>query len=259
MISEDPRAGCRLTAPNHRGAEIRLREIRSHEGSQARAWEELTYQLRPPAGVHHVETRKTRAPDAGVEWYEVYDDGPGEGFQAKFHATLEDALGGMRESLKAVCTKRPKLTKLTFVLPYDFTDSGTANNKTGQDRWDDAVARWRTDFPAASQIEFKTIRAGDITARLTMKEHAGRREYWFGGVDITDGWLRQRFVESAKVVGQRYTPEADSPSSINATIDAVSCGPTFLTELQSLITRATTACRQDSGIRGAGQASATPL
>jgi hypothetical protein len=29
---------------------IRLSEIRSHEGSQARAWEELAYQLRPSVG-----------------------------------------------------------------------------------------------------------------------------------------------------------------------------------------------------------------
>ena len=59
----------------HGAAEVRLRGIRAHEGSQARAWEELAYQLRPPVGDCHVETRKTRAPDAGVEWYEVYADG----------------------------------------------------------------------------------------------------------------------------------------------------------------------------------------
>lgn len=35
-----------------------------------------------------------------MEWYEVYSDGHHEGFQAKFHASLEDALGGMLESVK---------------------------------------------------------------------------------------------------------------------------------------------------------------
>ncbi len=153
-----------MTAASGGGAEIRLRAIRSHEGSQARAWEELAYQLRTSTADGQVETRKTRAPDAGVEWYEVYADGHQEGFQAKFHANLQDALGGMRESVEAVCTKRPNLTKLTFVVPYDFTDSGTAGSKTDQDRWEEAVTRWHTDFPASSRIEFATIRAGDITA-----------------------------------------------------------------------------------------------
>ncbi len=36
----------------------------------------------------------------------MYDDGHQEGFQAKFHDRLQDALGGMRESVEAVCAKR---------------------------------------------------------------------------------------------------------------------------------------------------------
>lgn len=241
------------------GAQVGLQMIRAHEGSQARAWEELAYQLRPPVGDGHVETRKTRAPDAGVEWYEVYADGHQEGFQAKLHANLTDALGGMRESVGAVCTKRPNLTKLTFVVPYDFTDSGTAATKTDQDRWDDAVARWREDFPAASRIEFETIRAGDITAKLALREHAGRREYWFGGLEIADAWLMNRFDESVRVAGERYTPQADSPSLVNVIIDAASCGPTFMAELRSLANRASAACRQDTGMWGTSTATAAGL
>lgn len=248
-----------MTAAHGGGAEVDLRAIRSHEGSQARAWEELVYQLRPLTGDNHVETRKTRAPDAGVEWYETYADGHQEGFQAKFHANLQDALSGMRESVEAVCAKRPTLTKLTFVVPYDFTDSGTASTTTDQDRWDKAVARWRTEIPAASHIAFATIRAGDITAKLTLKEHAGRREYWFGGLEITDEWLKQRFAESVRVAGERYTPQADSPSAINSIIDASRSGPTFLAELHSLAIRASAASRQDTGMWGASAAAAAPL
>ncbi|MCW4354164.1 hypothetical protein ONR57_12720 [Hoyosella sp. YIM 151337] len=242
-----------------RPSEIRLRDIRAHEGSQARAWEELVYQLRPPVGDSHVETRKTRAPDAGVEWYEIYDDGHQEGFQAKFHATLADALSGMRDSVEAVCAKRPNLTKLTFVVPYDFTDSGTASNTTDQDRWDTAVKRWRSDIPGAAQIEFATIRAGDITAKLTLNEHAGRREYWFGGLELTDKWFEDRFTESKQVAGERYTPEADSPSSINDVIDAAVSGPVFLAGLHADIKHTLAALRQDTGMWGTSTASAKQL
>jgi hypothetical protein len=248
-----------VTAPSAGSAEINLRAIRSHEGSQARAWEELAYQLRPAPRSGHLETRKTRAPDAGVEWYELYDDGHQEGFQAKFHECLQDALGGMRESVEAVCSKRPDLTKLTFVVPYDFTDSGLATTKTDQDRWDAAVSRWRTDVPGASGIEFATIRAGDIISTLARAEHAGRRAYWFGGVDITDDWLRNRFLESERVADKRYTPEADSASSINAIIDATSCGPTFLETVRSVARRASTASRHDRGMWGPSAPSASAL
>jgi hypothetical protein len=241
------------------GAEVHLRAIRAHEGSQARAWEELAYQLRPPVADGHVETRKTRAPDAGVEWYEVYADGHQEGFQAKFHANLTDALSGMRESVEAVCNKRPSLTRLTFVVPYDFTDSGTASTKTDQDRWDEAVARWRSDFPAASRIEFATIRAGEIAARLTLQEHAGRREYWFGGLEITDEWLNDRFAESVRAAGERYTPQADSPSSVNDIIDAAVFGPSFVANLHTLAKNAIGAAVQDVGMWGASTSAATSL
>ncbi|HVK19991.1 MAG TPA: hypothetical protein VM677_01385 [Actinokineospora sp.] len=241
------------------GAKIRLHDIRAHEGSQARAWEELAYQLRPPVGDGHIETRKTRAPDAGVEWYEVYADGHHEGFQAKFHPSLADALGGMRESVEAVCAKRPELTKLTFVVPYDFTDSGASGTKTDQDRWNDAVTRWRTDFPVARGIEFTTIRAGDITATLSLKEHAGRREYWFGGLEITDDWLKYRFAESVQVAGGRYTPEADSPSAINSILDAAVVGPSFVARFRALATRAIGAVMQDTGMWGVSTAVAAPL
>lgn len=231
-------------------AEVQLRAIRAHEGSQARAWEELAYQLRPAVGTGHIETRKTRAPDAGVEWYETYADGHQEGFQAKFHASLEDALGGMRESVEAVCAKRPRLTKLIFVVPYDFTDSGASRSTSDQDRWEAAVARWKAGISGAERIEFCTIRAGDITSKLTLKEHAGRREYWFGGLDITDDWLSQRFAEALHVAGERYTPEADTISAVNLSIDAVVQGPTFMGELESHVARAGIACRRDPGMWG---------
>ena len=128
-----------------------------------------------------------------------------------------------------------------------------------QDRWDEAVARWRIDFPAASHIEFATIRAGDITAKLTLERHAGRRAYWFGGLEITDEWLKSRFAESVGVAGERYTPEADSPSSINAIIAAASSAPTFVDELHSLAFRASTACRQDTGMWGSSAKSVSLL
>lgn len=253
------RGARRMTASNGGSAEINLRAIRSHEGSQARAWEELAYQLRPAPHSGHVETRKTRAPDAGVEWYELYEDGHQEGFQAKFHECLQDALGGMRESVEAVCAKRPDLTKLTFIVPYDFTDSGLAATTTDQDRWDAAVRRWRTDIPGASSVEFTTIRAGDITSKLTLAEHAGRRAYWFGGIDITDDWLRSRFRESELVADKRYTPEADSASSINEIIDATSCDPGFLETIRSAASRASTAARHDTGMWGPNVSSASAL
>lgn len=229
---------------------IRLTDIRSHEGSQARAWEELAYQLRPTVSAGHVETRKTRAPDAGVEWYEVYADGHTEGFQAKFHASLSDALSGMKESVNAVCAKRPGLTRLTFVVPYDFTDSGAGPTKSDQDRWDDAVAGWKQTIEGADQIEFRTIRAGDVLAQLAMAANAGRRAFWFGDFELSPEWFEKQVAETVAVVGDRYTPTADTDVAVNNTVEAAAAGDRFLRSLRSHLNGAVSAGRRDTGMWG---------
>jgi hypothetical protein len=238
---------------------IRLSEIRSHEGSQARGWEELAYQLRPAVEPGHLETRKTRAPDAGVEWYEVYADGHTEGFQAKFHASLADALSGMKESVVAVCAKRPELTRLTFVLPYDFTDSGAGQTKSDQDRWDNAVAGWRQTVDGADRIDFRTIRAGDVLAQLASSRHAGRRAFWFGDFELSPAWFEQQVAETIAVVGDRYTPSADTDVIANRAIEAAAAGDRFLSSLRSHIDAAVVAGRRDTGMWGSSSERATQL
>lgn len=238
---------------------IRLTEIRSHEGSQARAWEELAYQLRPPVAPGHVETRKTRAPDAGVEWYEVYADGHTEGFQAKFHASLAEALSGMKESVVAVCAKRPELTQLTFVVPYDFTDSGAGRAKSDQDRWDDAVAGWQQTVDGADQIAFRTIGTGDVLAQLATSRHAGRRAFWFGDFELSPAWFEKQVAETIAVVGDRYTPLADTEVSVNDAVEAAAAGDRFLRSLRSHLDTAVSAGRRDSGMWGSTSEEALQL
>ncbi|MBM4523045.1 hypothetical protein GS462_00320 [Rhodococcus hoagii] len=228
--------------------DIRLRDIRAHEGSQARAWEELAYQLRPTPGDGHVETRKTRAPDGGVEWYELYEDGHQEGFQAKFNENLENALGGMLESVKTVAAKRPNMTHLTFIVPYDFTDAASERSKSDQDRWDDAVKRWKKDVDGAARLTFGVTRAGDIVDALLRPNQAGRRAYWFGEVELTANWLSQRWTEARSVAGDRYTPEADTASKVQSALDAVCAGQPFRNRVNDLITQTELAYRQDRGI-----------
>jgi len=227
---------------------IRLHDIRAYEGSQNRAWEELAYQLRAAPGPGHLETRKTRAPDGGVEWYDTYDDDHEEGFQAKFNANLEAALDGMTESVKAVIKTRPRMTHLTFIVPYDFTDTGVGRRKSDQDRWNDKVASWKKNLNA--NLDFRVIRGGNILERLTLAEHAGRRAYWFNQLELTNDWLTRRWQEARESAGDRYTPDADTPSPVNALLDATTCSRAFLQQLHALAQRALHAWRNVNGAWG---------
>ena len=227
----------------------RFGDIRAFDGTQARAWEELSYQLRPAPGPGHVETRKTKAPDGGVEWYELYADGHEEGFQAKFNSSLEDALGGMRESVKTVAERRANMTHLTFLVPYDFTDT-PGPRKSDQDRWDDAVASWKKDIPGASGISFAVKRGGDVLEELTREEHAGRRMFWFGKLELGDAWFNKRWAETRAVVGEQYTPDAHAPSRIEEDIAATVLAPAFAESVKGQAIRAIAMCEQDYGAWG---------
>lgn len=236
--------------------DVSLLEIRQHGGSQQNAWEELAYQLRPPVRDGHVETRKTRAPDAGVEWYEVYADGHVEGFQAKFHSSLSDALGGMRESVTSACAKRSTLTRLTFVLPYDFTDTGEGKRKSDQDRWADAVRSWQESIPGADRVEFRTLLAGDVLGELARDQHSGRRAFWFGALELPDDWFSRQLEEAREVAGERYTPEADTDVAVNLVVEACAAGDRFLGDLGGRLNTALAACRRDTGVWGSARADA---
>ncbi len=84
-----------------------LKQIRSWDGSQTRAFEELCFQLRDPTPPG-AELRKTGDPDAGVEWYWLLNDGAEVAWQAKFVFDTSGLLSQMRKSLKATAGKRPE-------------------------------------------------------------------------------------------------------------------------------------------------------
>lgn len=228
----------------------RFADIRSFEGTQARAWEELNYQLRPAPKPGHVETRKTRAPDGGVEWYDVYEDGHEEGFQAKFNPSLEDALGSMRKSVETVAALRPNMTRLTFVVPYDFTDNPNPQRRTDQKRWDDAVDNWRTDIAGASRLTFAVIRAGDVLEALSEERHAGRRMFWLGELELTDRWFDDRWRDTRMVVGERYTPEAHTPSHIEGDVAATVLSSRYVGQLRETALATIAMANDDIGMWG---------
>jgi len=215
-----------------------LFEIRVWDGSQHRAWEELAYQLRDPTPPSVVETRKTRAPDGGVEWYLVFEDGHHEGYQAKFYADLASAIGDMRRSVESVAANRLEMTKLTFVVPFDFTDHASSKYTSDQDRWDTVVARWRQEIPGADRLDFAVVRGGDVLDRLAREEHVGRRAFWFGEVALSWEWLHRRWEEARWIAGERYTPDAHTPVDLEADVAAAGLTQDYLSELEAVVSAA---------------------
>ncbi len=132
--------------------------LRPWDGSQARAFEELAFQLLKtdvPTGTQAVRTGN---PDGGVEWYGRLDDGSEWGWQAKHIHGIDPLLTAMRASVRRVVQDRPEVVHLTFVISSNLSTSTRGRSRKSQrEKYEDAVASWKATIDGAARIEFPLV------------------------------------------------------------------------------------------------------
>jgi hypothetical protein len=196
------------------GVSLNWMQLRSWDGSQNRAFEELCCQLAHaesfPAGSRF--TRKG-TPDAGVECYWTLPAGDEAGWQAKFFPSVgKSQWQQLDESVKNALDKHPRLTRYTICLPFDRADPRIEKKgkkqKSAMSEWDAHVETW-TQWAKDRGVEVSFEYWGDheISERLSLDEHHGRHYFWFHEDRFGPQWFQQRFDEARANVGERYTPE----------------------------------------------------
>ena len=187
--------------------------LRTWDGSQYRAFEELCYQVRDPAPAGW-RTIKTGNPDGGVEWYDQGPDGRVHGSQAKFADKVDDLIGLAHESVRTVSANRRfrNVVKLTFFAPFDMPDPAPQTRSGRQrrgarQRWNDAVQRWKNELPGTADIEIDYVGCGELLERLTQPGNEGRRWFFFHDLVLGPRWCADRFEIAQRVAWDRYTPD----------------------------------------------------
>jgi hypothetical protein len=178
-----------------------LRTIRSWDGSQSRAFEELCYQLRDPTPAGATLT-KLGNPDAGYEWYVRFaSNGTEWGWQAKYSFDFETLRGQMEESLKTVIDKRPNCRRLTFCVPIDLPDARQENErKSARQKFEDWKLRVRERIEGASRIRIELWQEGDLLERLAAPAHRGRMWFFWDDQEVFGpDWCRQRLEVTTKL------------------------------------------------------------
>ncbi|HET9198974.1 MAG TPA: hypothetical protein VFN92_12070 [Solirubrobacterales bacterium] len=209
----------------------KFQSIRSWDGSQDRAFEELCFQLRDPTPAG-AELVKTGDPDAGVEWYWLWPDEREEGWQAKFIFNTTDLLKAMRESLTSVANKRPGLTTLTFCIPWDLPDDPSrARGKQARERFEKAKERWRDLAP---NVEVNLLSGGQILERLTREEHQGRDWFFFNERTLSKEWCETELSYTIEDAGDRYTPTQDVELPVDRILEAVALPAEMQTHLEEV-------------------------
>ena len=146
--------------------QIDFSQIRIHDGSQNKGFEELVCQLAnlsKPENAKEFIRKDGSGGDAGVECYWKLQDGSEHAWQAKYFLK---PLGSSQwkqisRSVESALSKHPALTKYYICLPRDRTDSRRSSTSGIQvtselDKWNEHVEKWKEIAATKSMtVEFE--------------------------------------------------------------------------------------------------------
>lgn len=216
-----------------KGTQSSFLTLRSWDGSQARAFEELSYQLLKSDAPTDSQVTRTGNPDGGVEWYAQLADGTEWGWQAKHVHGIDVLLTSMTESVKRVVLERPQLVKLTFVISWNLATSTRGRTRISQrQKYEAKVASWKKSINGAARIDFKLVQESDLLDRLAQLQHRGRAWFWWGDPQFSESWFQDRLREQAATAGERYRPDLQVDLPIEEDLKALGCSAPIFEEFE---------------------------
>ena len=217
---------------------INWNELRSWNGSQHTAFEELCCQLAEyehvPSGIKFF---RKGTPDAGVECYRLLSNGDEWGWQAKFflHPPTPGEWQQLDDSVKTALEKHPSLTRYYICLPIDRSDARIPEQQSFMDKWNERVEKW---FSWASEkrmsVEFEYWGEHELWTRLSLEDHRGRYFFWFKKELFSQKWFDGHIAEVIADAGPRYTPELNVELPISGLFEGLGRASEFFIGMKVL-------------------------
>lgn len=211
--------------------DIDFKLINQHGGSKSRAFEELGFQLLT-TGIdrNSWEVTRTGDPDAGLDWYATNTEGEVHGWQAKYIFDIDNLLSKMTDSVRTIIAKRPNVTKVTFVIPWNLPDGQPSTGKSARQKYNDKVISWQT-IDGAENLRFQLIGESQLLEILFRPEHHGRLRFFWDRQTLSHEHLIQLQEAATQVAGERYRPDLHVDLPIQKEIDALGLGSDFFLEI----------------------------
>lgn len=211
---------------------IDLHEIREHETSQRRAFEELCYQLVPTIHSLPPGTRLERrqAPDGGIEFSCPASDGKGRwAWQAKYLFNLNaSAYAQMDRSAVDAISLTPDLSRYVFLLPTERTGRRNRFGVSGLDQWEEHVRAWSAAAASAGlKVSFEFVGDSELLKALLDPKHAGSVRYFFQKHFLEPSWFKRQTSREITDLGRRYRPEVNVDLEVGDAIEAVARSDTW--------------------------------
>ncbi|MCF4996087.1 ATP-binding protein [Pseudomonas syringae] len=219
------------------------RRIRGMESGQRLAFEELICQLarrEPQAAGAEFRRIEGAGGDGGIEAYWLLKDKSEIGYQAKYYLkSSEINWANIDDSVKSALESHPSLTKYVVALPCDLTHKTgrQGGGKTGWEHWDTHKAKWEKLVPKGNQVEFTTWTASDITDRLIHPNAEGLRNFWFGDVELSELWFKDKIDLAVRSLEERYHPDDHVEVSIERLFKVALHDQVIITEVHDQIAK----------------------
>jgi hypothetical protein len=204
--------------------EFNWKAIRTFEGSQNTAFEELVCQLAREEEISgKVRFTRVAAPDAGVEAYCSLQNGTEYGWQAKFfHNMGESQWNQIENSFTTALEKHPKLVQSYICIPLDRQDPRMDKHEWFMDKWNSKSATWEAFARTKSrEIHIEYWGSSELIHRLSIEKNSGRKYFWFGGSEFSSDWFKTKLDRSIDALGERYTPRLNFQLDIAKVFDGI--------------------------------------
>ena len=184
--------------------------IRTLNGSQSNAFEELCVQLARTETPSDAEFIRKGARDAGVECFCKLQDGNEWGWQAKYFTASPTSAQWRQldKSIKRALDKHSALVRYFVCIPVDRPDARIEGQQSTMQRWETHVAKWkRWAQERCMNVEFVWWGSSELLDQLTQPIYANRVFSWFDIRYFDDSWFGSRLGQAIAAAGARFTPE----------------------------------------------------
>ena len=193
-------------------------KLKTYEKDKYCSFEELCYQI--AKGLHGEEGRFTSVDDSGggdgVEFYMTSPDGNQWGWQAKFYhpnprLNISSRKQSIKGSLEKACQKHERLKKWILCTISNFTEK--------EQKWFENTLP--ESIPEGMDVELEHWGKRDFNAWLSEPRFSGKRNYFFGELELNIDWFKRRFNKQKDSVGEKFSSSLHTETRVDAHIHAL--------------------------------------
>ena len=191
----------------HSVDQIDFSRLKPYDGKVTKCFEHFCYHIAQKEYQHHGKFTPIDGAggDGGVEFYLKLSNGDIWGWQCKyFGGTGRLGVGNRKQqiekSLETACAKYPRLTKWTLCLKTNHTPE--------EQHWFDSALL--NHIPSGRSVVIEHWGESYFLTTLSSANHIGTRAFFFGDLEFSLDWFKERFAVSFAKVKDKYDPDLHS-------------------------------------------------